>query len=679
MRFDATEAQHALTGAGSIQATPDQAGADEANVSQVAVSQLAPDQAGLADTAEADASVQSGEDTPAPAKGQSSSGSRARSSFLGGDLGAFKSSMVIWPIIAATLTASHLQHWGAAPVDTDDAMRMVQIRDLLAGQPWFDLVQHRLDPPSAIPMHWSRFADIGPAALILAARQFVSPAGADMFAQWLWPLLLLGMMLWLVAQSAEMLGGKRAIVPALLLVIGSGLFNFQPFRMDHHGTQIVALVACALCVSLMPRRPGSGVAAALAIAVMMSIGLETLPYAALLCVLVALDLIRRGEAARWGAMLFGGGLAVLVPLLALAVMPAAQLVSSSCDALSAPSLAGLMIGGAGLAGVASVIGRWPTPLGRAAAMAPVALAVAGAFLWLGRPCLAGPYGGLSQELRDRWLVHVAEAQGLLGTSDGAALAHLDVYWSIWVVLVAAAATWIALDSRLRSWPAVVFGSLALAASVIGLWQIRSVIVFVVPLAAPLLGALIALWVVRRTADNEWQPMLAPIAAVVLLGIPWTGWKLGTPALAALTRPASDVSSPAASAVEQGSCMVPSRYAPLASLPSGLVLAPIDNGSFILNQTSLSVIGAPYHRYGDGILFAIKALSADLVEAELMIRAKKVRYVVLCPANEGQGHPGLIGSLAAGYLPKWLKPLPVDPTGLLAVFEVLPPLGSPPAP
>ena len=85
-----------------------------------------------------------------------------------------------------------------------------------------------------------------------------SPEAAEIFAQWLWPLVLLGAMLWLVAQSAETLGGKRAIVPALLLVIGSGLFNFQPFRMDHHGTQIVALIAGALCVSLMPRRPGLG-------------------------------------------------------------------------------------------------------------------------------------------------------------------------------------------------------------------------------------------------------------------------------------------------------------------------------------------------------------------------------------------------------------------------------------
>jgi hypothetical protein len=38
---------------------------------------------------------------------------------------------------------------------TDDAMRLVEVRDLLAGQAWFDLTQHRLDPPQGSLMHWS--------------------------------------------------------------------------------------------------------------------------------------------------------------------------------------------------------------------------------------------------------------------------------------------------------------------------------------------------------------------------------------------------------------------------------------------------------------------------------------------------------------------------------------------
>src|SRR5437763_854664 len=45
-------------------------------------------------------------------------------------------------------------------LDTDDAMRMVQVRDLMAGQGWFDMIAHRLDPPDGLLMHWSRVVDV---------------------------------------------------------------------------------------------------------------------------------------------------------------------------------------------------------------------------------------------------------------------------------------------------------------------------------------------------------------------------------------------------------------------------------------------------------------------------------------------------------------------------------------
>lgn len=40
--------------------------------------------------------------------------------------------------------------------DTDDNLRMMQVRGLLAGQGWFDLRQYRLDPPMGADIHWSR-------------------------------------------------------------------------------------------------------------------------------------------------------------------------------------------------------------------------------------------------------------------------------------------------------------------------------------------------------------------------------------------------------------------------------------------------------------------------------------------------------------------------------------------
>ncbi|MGJ3628423.1 hypothetical protein AB5I41_18450 [Sphingomonas sp. MMS24-JH45] len=54
--------------------------------------------------------------------------------------------------------------------DTDDNMRMMQVRGLLAGQGWFDLTNYRLNPPAGFNIHWSRLVDLPIAALILILR-----------------------------------------------------------------------------------------------------------------------------------------------------------------------------------------------------------------------------------------------------------------------------------------------------------------------------------------------------------------------------------------------------------------------------------------------------------------------------------------------------------------------------
>src|SRR4051812_22424120 len=56
--------------------------------------------------------------------------------------------------------------------DPDSFLRLVQVHDLLNGQGWFDLVQHRLDPPRGILMHWSRLIDAPIAGLALLGGLF---------------------------------------------------------------------------------------------------------------------------------------------------------------------------------------------------------------------------------------------------------------------------------------------------------------------------------------------------------------------------------------------------------------------------------------------------------------------------------------------------------------------------
>ena len=61
-----------------------------------------------------------------------------------------KLALLIW----ASTVVAYLVAGGGPSLSTDDAMRLVQVRDWLAGQSWFDLTQYRLDPPSGVDMHW---------------------------------------------------------------------------------------------------------------------------------------------------------------------------------------------------------------------------------------------------------------------------------------------------------------------------------------------------------------------------------------------------------------------------------------------------------------------------------------------------------------------------------------------
>ena len=44
--------------------------------------------------------------------------------------------------------------------DTDDALRMVQVRAWLAGQGWYDLTAHGIGP-DGLAMHWTRVVERG--------------------------------------------------------------------------------------------------------------------------------------------------------------------------------------------------------------------------------------------------------------------------------------------------------------------------------------------------------------------------------------------------------------------------------------------------------------------------------------------------------------------------------------
>jgi hypothetical protein len=86
---------------------------------------------------------------------------------------------LVWFLVALALL---LQHWAQTTetlLDTDDAMRPVELRGWLAGNGllagWFDRHQARLLPPLGFDAHWSRLIDAGLAGLLLIFKLAAPP------------------------------------------------------------------------------------------------------------------------------------------------------------------------------------------------------------------------------------------------------------------------------------------------------------------------------------------------------------------------------------------------------------------------------------------------------------------------------------------------------------------------
>src|SRR5438046_9355500 len=102
--------------------------------------------------------------------------------------------------------------------DTDDNMRMMQVRALLHGQGWFDLRNYRLNPPFGANIHWSRLVDLPIAGLILALRPLIGGANAEQVAAALAPMLPMGLAILAIALIARRLIAPKAVLVGLLFL-----------------------------------------------------------------------------------------------------------------------------------------------------------------------------------------------------------------------------------------------------------------------------------------------------------------------------------------------------------------------------------------------------------------------------------------------------------------------------
>jgi asparagine N-glycosylation enzyme membrane subunit Stt3 len=169
----------------------------------------------------------------------------------------------------------------------DDQLRMVQIRDFLNGQSWFDWTQYRMNAPDGAPMHWSRLIELPIAFLILIFTPIFGQDIAEMIAGTAIPLIGLALTSYMIGRVALSLWNRQAAIFAIIMTwINPAIaFQFRPMRIDHHGWQIM-LASLALWSMFWPSKKRGGIALGAALAFWLHISLEGLPITAAFFILL---------------------------------------------------------------------------------------------------------------------------------------------------------------------------------------------------------------------------------------------------------------------------------------------------------------------------------------------------------------------------------------------------------
>jgi hypothetical protein len=582
--------------------------------------------------------------------------------------------LIFWGAIAAALAAARVvQPSIFERQDPDSMMRLVQVRDLLGGQAWFDLMQHRLDPPNGLLMHWSRLIDAPLAALTLV--------GGEAFALTAWPLLLFLVLIGGCAYAATALGGRAATVPAIVLppLFVGLLLSFLPNSIDHHNAQLGLLVATLACAVHMRRRPALGAAAGVLCGVMLAIGLEMLPYVAVFGTVIALQWAARADSGK-AAALFGFGFGVAPA--ALFFLAGSPLAPFACDSVSWTYAITAAVAGFGLAGATRFFEQDGGFVARCGALALLAFACGAAVLLVSPECLSGPFAKLSPELKAAWLATVTEAQPVYIYSMREPAGIIAVLGPPVVAFaVAVRRAWQGRGLTAWAFPA----ALVAVAIAMGFYQVRT-LPYANAVAVPILAAWIAELLAERRAERSTASVLALVAAV-LLSLPIVHLAIGEGAVAGLSvategrrvplkRMEAPAEQTAGMSVSEKDCSDRASAALLAKVPDGILLTPVFYGSTALAISGHAVVAAPYHRAGAAILDAIHAVQRPPEEARRIVRARKADYVALCTTTResittaARAPDGLLAQLLAGERVSWLEPLPADAPTALRLWRVV---------
>ena len=568
----------------------------------------------------------------------------------------FAQRWLLWVLLmwAAAGSAFIFQRWGSihwfALGDTDDNLRLLQVRAWLNGQDWYDLRQYKLNPPLGADIHWTRLVDLPIAALILIGRMFTTPIGAEKFAVAAAPLIPLMVAMTGVALTARRLVDPRAAALAAFLLIfcQSTMSMFMPLRIDHHGWQL-AVLAVMMAGLADPKQVRGGITVGLASAISMTIGIEMIAYLAIAGAVTALRwIVNPNERMRLRAYALSLTVGIVAGYFGFASYDNAL---ARCDALTPVwaytlVVAGIFLGLLSLSSARSISGRFAL-----ATMAGAVLVAGFVLLW---PQCAGRPEGVSLELNQLWLSNIREAKPLymqsLATILPASLAALGIIGG----LIAVCRAW---DKS--AWVSVVL--LSLCAGALMMWQTRAspaALMLSVPGATAF--CLMIMGSLRRRLI--WPATLL-ISGLLLIFVSGIGGQIVN-RMMPISPP-----KPNMIVVNNANRQCPTLPAlrPIAKLPATTIFTFVDLSPRLAAMTHHKAIAGPYHRNGEAILDVQHAFRGTADSARAIIKRHGATLLLICPnlsestIYKVQNPDGFYAQLAAGQVPAWLDPVPL-PSG-----------------
>lgn len=550
--------------------------------------------------------------------------------------------------------------------DPDDQLRLVQLRDFLGGQSWFDSTQYRMNVPAGAPMHWSRLIELPLAFFVVPLTPILGQAIAEMVAGTLVPLIGLGLLMIMLSRIARRFAGPQAGTIAALMVLFAPtiLQQFLPMRIDHHGWQAV-LGVLGLYSLFWDNRKLGGIVLGLALATWLHISLEGLPLTAAFFLFLGW---------RWGIEK-AHGLRLLYTVATFALASMALFLATQatgfqangfyaanfCDTLSPAHIAA--IGIAALIMIAAILQKPAKRRRRLVAGAVAGMAAFATLFGIAPQCSTGAFANLDPLVREYWYIHIMEGLPIWRQDWGTGLTAII---PLFCGLLAFRAIKNVGDTGQQ-------GDIALSAFFLGYATILSCLVFrtatlATAFAIPLLAAYISLLLDRYQHAHLPQKKAVLGAAMLFLAMPGS-------MVAQIARFYTELNGAPLSKVEAKNiaddekCMAISSVAKLAELPPANFVSTFDMGPAILLTTPHTVLASSHHRNAQGMHDQIQIFRSAPAIARRYIMAHHITDIAVCPHQvELEGYErtdptGLWAGLAKNDVPGWLERMPDKGKGI----------------